>query len=166
MTDSKKIVILGQFGVGKSSLMRRFLLNTFSDEYRTTLGVQIKKKEVRLPSGQLISLIIWDLEGFSSVSKTRSSYLLGSDAFIYVFDITRSVTYASLPEDLIYIKEQFPEVYLKVVGNKYDLGDASEVKAYLDFKNIEIHGFVSAKSGEGVEDLFMEIAETLILRNE
>lgn len=166
MTDSRKIVILGQFGVGKSSLMRRFLLNTFSDEYRTTLGVQIKKKEITLPSGQSISLIIWDLEGFSSVSKTRSSYLLGSDAFIYVFDITRSVTYAALPEDIKYIKGQFPDVLLKVVGNKLDLGDAPEVKAYLKLKSIDIHGFVSAKSGEGVEDLFMEIAESLNLSNE
>ena len=86
MTSSKKVVLLGHFGVGKTSLFRRFIDNAFSEDYKVTLGVQIKKKVVELPNGKELSMIIWDTEGHTDIEDTRKSYLLGSHAFIYVFD--------------------------------------------------------------------------------
>lgn len=156
--ESKKIVLLGQFGVGKTSLMRRFLINEFSSEYRTTLGVQIKKKEITLPTGRIITMIIWDLEGFSNVSKTRASYLIGSHGFIYVFDVTRPITYHLLHEEIDYLKEKYPEVILQIIGNKCDLKGTKEVVKYLAAKNVNVDRFVSAKTGEGVNELFLDIA--------
>ena len=162
MSHIKKIVLLGQFGVGKTSLVRRFMTNEFLKDYKTTLGVQIKKKELKLPSGKMISLIIWDLEGFSSVSKTRQSYLLGSNGFIFVFDLTRPATYFNLEEDIRFIKAQYPDVVLKIIENKCDAKDPKNVREYLKKNKIEIHGFVSAKTGDGVNELFIELAENLV----
>ena len=72
---SRKVVLVGHFGVGKSSLIQRFIENSFSEDYKVTLGVQIKKKGVFLPNGEEVSLIIWDLEGNTTVKRTRESYL-------------------------------------------------------------------------------------------
>ena len=162
MMYTQKIVLLGQFGVGKTSLVRRFMTNEFLKDYKTTLGVQIKKKELKLSSGKIISLIIWDLEGFSSVSKTRSSYLLGSHGFIYVFDLTRPATYYNLGEDIKFIKDRYPNVILKVIGNKSDEKDPKNIQEYLIKNKIETHGFTSAKTGDGVNDLFIKLAQNLI----
>jgi len=160
MEITKKIVILGHFGVGKTSITRRYLLDIFETDYMPTLGVQIKKKVIELPSGSLLSMIIWDLEGFSSVAKTRASYLLGSNGFIYVFDITRPFTYQHLDEEIAFIKATYPQVTFKLVGNKKDQKSPSEVLAFLDDKNIKIDAFVSAKTGEGIHELFMDLANT------
>lgn len=161
MENIKKIVLLGQFGVGKTSLVRRFITNDFVKDYKTTLGVEIKKKTVSLPSGKNLSMIIWDLEGFSSISKTRSSYLLGTHGFIHVFDITRPSTYHELDVEINYIKNEFPHVFVKTVGNKCDEKDPKSIQDYLKTKNIDIHGFVSAKTGKGVHELFLNLAENL-----
>ena len=161
MGQSKKIVLLGQFGVGKTSLVRRFLSNKFSKDYKTTLGVQIKKKEISLPSGKTLSMIIWDLEGFSSVSRTRASYLLGSHGFIYVFDLTRPATYYNLDEEIDFLQKKYPSVVTKVVGNKSDINDPKTIKEYFDKKNIDVDCYVSAKSGEGVESMFINVANTI-----
>jgi len=161
METGKKIVLLGQFGVGKTSLMRRFITNAFSNDYKPTLGVQIKKKVVILPSGKELPMIIWDLEGFSSVSKTRASYLIGSNAFIYVFDITRPITYYNLAEELEFLKTNYTKVLLKVIGNKIDIQDPIDVNTFLQTKSIYVDAFVSAKTGDGVQELFAEIAEKI-----
>ncbi|MEM7087336.1 MAG: Rab family GTPase [Bacteroidota bacterium] len=160
MEITKKVVILGQFGVGKTSISRRYLLDIFEKDYMPTLGVQIKKKVIELPSGNLLSMIIWDLEGFATVAGTRASYLLGSNGFIYVFDITRPFTYQHLDEEVDFIKKRYPQVVFKVVGNKKDEKDSIEVQAYLDKKNIKVDAFVSAKTGEGIQELFTDLANT------
>lgn len=161
METGKKIVLLGQFGVGKTSLLRRFIQDEFTSDYKPTLGVQIKKKVLKLPSGREIPMIIWDLEGFSSVSKTRTSYMLGSHAFIYVFDISRPVTYFNLDEEISFIEQHYPHVYLSVVGNKVDTKDPSSIINYLKEKNIKTPHLVSAKTNEGVGALFMEIGDNI-----
>jgi len=160
MEMTKKIVLLGQFGVGKSSIARRYLLDIFESDYLPTLGVQIKKKVIKLPSGKLLSMIIWDLEGFSSVSKTRASYLLGSNGFIYVFDLTRPFTYDHLDQEIEFIKNKYPQVVLKVIGNKKDLQDPLVIANSLKDKKVTVDNYVSAKTGDGIQELFTELANT------
>jgi small GTP-binding protein len=160
MEMTKKIVLMGQFGVGKSSLARRYMLDIFETDYMPTLGVQIKKKIIVMPSGKELSMIIWDLEGFTSVSKTRASYLLGSNGFVYVFDISRPFTYHQLDEEIAYITNKYSYMVLKVIGNKKDLADISTAKEYLKAKSVEVDAYVSAKTGEGVQELFLNLANT------
>lgn len=160
-TSSKKIVLLGHFGVGKTSLMRRFIDNEFNEEYLVTIGVQIKKKDVKVKENQTLSLIIWDIEGNTSIKKARSSYLLGASAFIYVFDASRIETYKNLREEINYLETLFPQAVVKTVGNKSDLVD--EVTLSTNLKTIDAQPdiFTSAKTGENVEELFQKLASQL-----
>ena len=72
---SKKIVIVGSFGVGKTSLIRRFVDDTFADDYKVTIGVHILKKTVEVQDQQ-VNLIIWDTEGTDDIEEIRKAYLL------------------------------------------------------------------------------------------
>ncbi len=161
MNISKKIALVGYFGVGKTSLLRRFIDNTFSEEYKVTLGVQIKKKIVEISDKEEMTLIIWDLEGNTSITKTRRSYLLGTDAFIYVFDATRIETYKNINEDIEFIKENYPATIIKVIGNKSDLVNKKSLKEILKSKKIMCNYITSAKTGDNVELMFKAIATEL-----
>jgi small GTP-binding protein len=163
MKISKKIVLLGHFGVGKSSLIRRFVENTFSEDYKVTIGVHILKKSVEIPEeGKDVSLIIWDLEGNDDITATRLSYLLGTNGFIYVFDVTRPSTYKNLKSDLNFIKDMHKNIPVKVVGNKNDLVTKEFLKQNNDEFGRLTNYYTSAKTGNNVEDLFNTLAIELI----
>ncbi|MDT0558499.1 Rab family GTPase [Ichthyenterobacterium sp. W332] len=162
MTASKKIVLLGHFGVGKSSLIRRFIENIFSEDYKVTIGVHISKKKVEISENEDVSLIIWDLEGQDDIKKTRSSYLLGSHAFIYVFDLSRPATFNNLGTELNFLKDHFTNVPVKVVGNKKDLVTKDYILQYNDVFDDLVDYYTSAKTGSKVETLFSKLAKELI----
>lgn len=161
MSVSKKIVLLGHFGVGKSSLLRRFVENTFSENYTVTIGVHIMKKEVILDN-ETITLILWDVEGTDDFTRYRSSYLLGASSFVYVFDATRAVTYSDMKYNLNHLNEKFPGVSVHVIGNKVDLVDKDKLIEDLKYQEIEHNYLSSAKTGENVELLFQDIAAQLL----
>ena len=160
---SRKIVLVGHFGVGKTSLMRRFIDNAFSEDYKVTLGVQIKKKVVQLPNGDEVSLIIWDLEGNTTVRKTRSSYLLGTNGFIYTFDATRIETFSNLNEEISYLRENYPGASIKIIGNKIDLINKESLSDVLRSQNLKFDFLTSAKTGKNVDRMFNELAHELML---
>lgn len=158
MTLSKKVVLLGHFGVGKTSLFRRFVDNEFSEDYKVTLGVQIKKKVVEMPDGRELSMIIWDTEGHTDIEDTRKSYLLGSNAFIYVFDLTRIDTYKDLTKDLEYLEKNHPKVIIKTIGNKLDLVSEKEIQKKFDELNITVDCLTSAKTNKNVQNFFTDLS--------
>ena len=84
----KKICLLGGFGVGKTSLVSRFVHSIFSDKYLTTIGVKIDKKTVTLDQTS-VDLIIWDIHGEDDFQKVRMSYLRGASGYLLVVDGTR-----------------------------------------------------------------------------
>ncbi|RAV28010.1 Rab family GTPase [Sinomicrobium soli] len=160
MTVSKKIVLLGHFGVGKTSLVRRFVENTFSDNYKVTIGVHILKKEVILPENQ-VNLIIWDIEGNEDISATRSSYLMGSHGFIYVFDTTRRSTFEHLEHDLDHLRNHYNNVPVTVVGNKNDLITPAHLRENRPlFKRADF--FTSARTGKNVELIFEDVTKKMM----
>lgn len=161
MSLSKKVVILGHFGVGKSSLLRRFIDNEFSEDYKVTIGVNILKKEV-VEDGKAINLILWDIEGNDDMKKYRTSYLLGSAAFIYVFDASRPATYKDLKYNIDCLKEQFPQAIVQIIGNKIDLIDKRLIIKQLKDQEIDHSYFASAKTGHNVDHLFHELSKSLI----
>lgn len=162
MKISKKIVLLGHFGVGKSSLIRRFVENTFTEDYKVTIGVHILKKTVEIPEdGKDVSLIIWDLEGNDDINNTRISYLIGTNAFIYVFDVTRPSTYENLESDIEFINDKQPNIPIKIVGNKNDLVNKDFLKRNNDKFGRLTNYYTSAKTGNNVEDLFNKLAKEL-----
>ena len=94
----KKICLLGDFGVGKTSLIRQFVEDRFDDRYLTTIGVKISRKTIARSYGSM-SMLIWDLAGstgFNSIS--NSSYMQGTAGAVIVCDITRRETLAIFSE--------------------------------------------------------------------
>lgn len=164
VNQSKKVALVGSFGVGKTSLFHRYIDDSFSESYKSTLGVQIKKKVISMPNGVELSLILWDTEGVDSMSKGRSSYMLGSHAFIYVFDLTRVETYKDINIQIDFLKEHYPNVLVKIVGNKLDAVNKEKAVDFLKKHNVEYDFLTSAKSGNKVEELFNDIALNVIDR--
>ncbi len=156
MSSSKKVVLVGHFGVGKSSLIRRFVQNEFSDDYLVTIGVHILKKVVNI-NNEDTTVIIWDIEGKEDIQKVRSSYLMGSSGFIYVIDPTRIHTYQNLDDELKFINKNYSKIPVITVANKSDLIDIEEFKKEINDKNLKIDFFTSAKSGENVEEIFQTL---------
>jgi small GTP-binding protein len=162
MSSAKKIVLVGHFGVGKSSLIRRFVQNSFSDDYLVTIGVHVLKKVVQLEN-QETTLVIWDIEGKDDVQKVRSSYLLGTHGFIYVVDPTRSQTYERVQEDLEFLNQNYSKSPVITVANKIDLIDLGVFKKTLLEKEIMIDYFASAKNGLDVETIFENLTRKMAL---
>jgi len=161
MSISKKIVVLGHFGVGKTSLIRRFVTDTFSDNYKVTIGVHITKKVVELSVDDIVSLILWDLEGTDDIKSIRKSYLLGTHGAVFVFDISRPSTFQNLKEDLKVVTEKVPNIPVMVVGNKSDLVEENELKNLFQEHDIAIDFLTSAKTGSAVNELFLKLATLL-----
>lgn len=163
MKVSKKIVLLGHYGVGKTSIIRQFVTNEFSTDYQVTIGVHILKKDISLKNMN-ISLILWDIEGTNDLELIRSAYLLGSHAFIFTYDLCRPDTYKVLLTQIENLKQKYPECLCKVVGNKLDLIDNVDTNS-IDYKTILEHTdyLTSAKTGENIELLFNDLATSLVL---
>tara|TARA_R110002167_G_scaffold29972_17_gene99488 strand:- start:750 stop:1247 length:498 start_codon:yes stop_codon:yes gene_type:complete len=161
MQKSKKVVILGHFGVGKTSLIRRFVTDQFSDTYKVTIGVHITKKMVNLTSEDTISLILWDLEGTDTLEQIRDAYLLGTHGVVFVFDVSRPSTFQDVRTDLKIIARKVPERPLLVVGNKTDLVAEEILAQQLKAHDIPYDYLTSAKTGNTVEDVFIDLANLL-----
>lgn len=157
MSNTKKIVIVGHFNVGKSSMIRRFVQNIFSDDYLVTIGVHILKKTITVGTENVV-LVIWDIEGKEDIQNVRASYLLGTSGFIYVFDPTRIHTYQNLAEEQNFLKKNYPKTPVITVANKSDLIDISEFQHKIEIENMHVDYFASAKTGDNVETIFEKIA--------
>ena len=137
MASSKKIVVLGNFGVGKSSIIRKFVNDVFTSDYKVTIGVHILKKLVKLSNNTGVSLIIWDMEGTDNIVLINKAYLLGTHSFIYVYDVTRPLTFKSIDENIEILKKTFPSSLIKIVGNKVDLLSHSEKENHQELFKVE-----------------------------
>ncbi len=158
---SKKVILTGSFGVGKTSLFERFINNKFEDKYLTTIGVKVGKKLVNTPNGDL-SMMIWDIAGEVAQNKVPTSYFLGTSGIIYVFDVSRPSTYGNIAQDLAYLKSINKLTTIKIVGNKKDLATEAELKALQEEIPLPVDLFTSAKTGENVEKLFLDFATEMV----
>jgi small GTP-binding protein len=157
MSSTKKVVLVGHFGVGKSSLIRRFVQNIFSDDYLVTIGVHILKKTI-VVNNQETTIILWDIEGKEDIQTVRSSYLIGTSGFIYVIDPTRVHTYQNLNNELKFIAKNYSKTPIITVCNKVDLIDLEDFEKVIEVNELKIDYFTSAKKGENVEEIFMNLA--------
>lgn len=155
MGSSKKIVLLGHFGVGKSSLFRRIIDNEFSEDYQVTLGVQIKQKTITLENGETTTLVLWDTEGHEDISKTRNSYLLGAHVFVYIFDLSRKNTYLNCNESISHLNKQYPNIPVKLIGNKLDQVNEKVIHKILKDLSIFCDCYTSAKTSKNI-NIFLE----------
>lgn len=161
MDISKKIILTGSFGVGKTSLFSRFIYSDFDDRYLTTIGVKVDKKTIDIKEHKL-NMMLWDIAGEVAQDKVPLSYFLGAHGIIYVFDLTRPMTYNNIGTDIEYLKNILPEGVMKVVGNKKDLVTPEHIEKVISSLPIMCDITTSAKTGENVEDLFKSMGEDLV----
>ncbi|WP_158838558.1 Rab family GTPase [Polaribacter sp. L3A8] len=158
---AKKVLLVGNFGVGKTSLIRRFVLNEFSEDYISTIGVRVSKKVVEYKN-ETIKLMIWDVAGTNGNEKIPKAYFLGSHAAMFVFDLSREETYVTIDENLNMIRELSGLQNITIVGNKKDLLSDKELENVIQKVSVDIDLITSAKEDENVADAFMKLtSETL-----
>lgn len=159
-----KICMAGEAMVGKTSLIRRYVLEEYDDRYTATLGTKITKKTVRLGhprDGRPIEaqLILWDIMGAPTLRELlKEAYYHGAQGILGVADLTRAETLKELDAWSRSIREVAGSIPTYAVVNKADLRD----QAKIDREAIEAYcrprsypwTYTSAKTGEGVEDAF------------
>jgi small GTP-binding protein len=160
---SKKIILTGSFGVGKTSIFNQFMFQKFSDKYLTTIGVKVNKKVVKVNEEE-VSLLVWDIAGEVTQDKVPTSYFLGASGIIYVIDLSRPLTFEKLDSDIAYLTALLPGAVIKIVGNKKDLLSEKELEETLKVIPKPLDSITSAKTGESVEELFTSLAEVYLIK--
>lgn len=158
----KKICLLGASAVGKTSLIKQYVEGIFSEKYLTSIGVKIDKKQVKTDK-QIVQLMIWDIEGIDRYCGFQAKYLRGASAFIIVTDQTRS---QSLVEGLEILKmvQEVADIPGFLAINKSDLPASwhwSETELEELKQSFNQFFDTSAKTGDGVENMFSHIAKML-----
>ena len=160
----KKICLLGDFAVGKTSLVRRFVEGRFDDKYLGTIGVKISRKAITRPYGQL-NLLVWDMTGGEDLdTKGRMSYLHGAAGALMVCDLTRKYTMDVFRKYVRQMRTLNPQVSLAFLANKVDLVNErviSDEQLWSISKELGGRSFflTSAKTGENVETAFIHLAD-------
>ena len=160
----KKICMLGASAVGKTSLVARFVKSVFSEKYHTTVGVKVDKKVIAA-GGEEMTLLLWDLYGEDEFQKLQQSYLRGSAGYVLAVDGTRRETL----DRAVVLQSRAEEIVGKVpfvlVINKSDLVDKWEVDdaALAELAQRGWPAFkTSAKTGEGVEEMFLALTRRML----
>ncbi|KAL3796676.1 hypothetical protein HJC23_009976 [Cyclotella cryptica] len=184
--QSVKIVLLGDSGVGKSSLALRFVTNEFRPYSESTIGASFMSKSITVPfspsvrndEGQgtsdsktlesrqhqrTIGLKIWDTAGQEKYRSLAPMYYRGAEAAILVYDITVPASFVALQDWALELQHNAsPELMLVICGNKSDLGECRRVDRGVGEAYAREMGAVyvetSAKDGQGVEDMFSGVA--------
>jgi hypothetical protein len=157
----KKICMVGQFGVGKTSLVRRYVDSMFDERYLTTIGVKIDRKDVTVGS-EPVTLMLWDLAGEDDLAQLNASHLRGASGYILVADGCRAASFAKAVELQQRIEGQLGSMPFVLVLNKVDLRDRWEINdAAVAERGWPVFE-TSAKAGTGVEEMFLALAGKLI----
>jgi len=163
----KKICMLGAFAVGKTSLVRRFVEDSFSDRYVTTIGVKVMKKQLT-HADRDVTLMLWDLHGDDAFQTVQSSYLRGSSGLLLVADGTRAETVAVAQRLLERATgEAELDVPFLLLINKADLKADWDLEA--SALDEQLAGWTvletSAKTGDGVEQAFEILTDLMMERD-
>jgi len=165
---TSKLILTGDFKVGKTSLIKRFIENMFSESYISTIGVQISKKTVVMDEDTKINFVLWDIGGqISTMAPYRQRFYEGASAAFIVIDRTRPDNLESVNRWYKEILESVPRnVPVVIVGNKSDLQEEvviSEEEIKILAKQLGFHYILtSALTGENVNEAFLYIAYRFI----
>lgn len=159
----KKVCVLGAFGVGKTSLVRRYVESIFSDAYLTTVGVKVDKKTVDVGT-QSVTLVLWDIAGEDESTPIRMSYLRGAAGYFLVVDGTRAQTLAVARSIQARVAAEIGPIPHLLLLNKADMVEDWELAEFAGDTPEQAVAVLrtSAKTGAGVEEAFRTLAQQLV----
>ncbi len=167
----RKIVLIGDPAVGKTSLIKKYVLDVFNDQYLTTLGTKITSKKIIYPDPEKdreleLTLMIWDIMGQKEYKLIHETAYQGSKGAIIVCDVTRKETLHNLTAWITSLFNITKNVPITFVGNKNDLVD---IKQFGDAELLDVSSayqspffLTSAKTGDNVEKVFRELGKMMI----
>ena len=167
-----KIIIFGDGGVGKTTLITRYLTGIFKSDSLITIGVDFHVKKIEI-EGKRVSLQIWDFAGEERFRFLLPSYVIGASGGIFLYDITRYSSFKNFDSWLEIFKKGYRgenhQIPVLMVGSKLDLEykrAVSREEAYEIAKKNNLYGYIecSAKDGQSVEDIFLEMVRLMIKR--
>ncbi len=162
----KKVIIVGSYAVGKTSILNSFIHRQFEMDYKSTLGVNILAKEYELNEDITVGFTFWDIGGQKLFRNIYPRFFGLSNAAMIVYDVTRMDSFDEIPSWYSsiqkYIQEKIPIV---LVGNKIDLVDQRTVPTRVAEDLANQYGFfyieTSAKTGKNIDAAFKELATIL-----
>jgi len=162
-----KVIILGDSGVGKTSLMNQYVNKKFTNHYKATIGADFLTKEVNIDD-KFVTLQIWDTAGQERFQSLGVAFYRGADCCVLVYDMTNAKTFESLDswrdEFLIQASPRDPDNFpFVVIGNKSDLEQKRKVAStraqeWCKAKHMIPYHETSAATAQNVEAAFQEIA--------
>ena len=163
-----KLILIGSSGVGKTSILQRYIQKIFNDDYTCTIGVDFFMKSMKIDD-KLIKLQLWDTAGTEKFKSITTGYYRGANAAFIVFDLTSRKSFESVSEWIEnYYKYSNPdyERHVILIGNKSDLKNEriiteDEIDDFVKLNKIKYFE-TSAKNGENIDDTFLFIAEQLM----
>lgn len=168
MAEKMKVCVVGASGVGKTSLVARYVNSVFSEDYLRTIGVKIDSRRVAR-GDRVVDLILWDLSGEDELQNMQPAYLRGAAGYLLVIDGTRLETLDTAVALEARVRETIGGAPFIVLLNKADLEESWEVgppqRALLAEKGWTLIE-TSAKTGEGVEHAFDALLEAILARRE
>ena len=164
-TYTFKLVILGHYSVGKSSIVLNFIKNEFNPNEESTIGAAFLTKTVFI-DGTAVKFEIWDTAGQERYYSLIPMYYRGANAALVVYDITSAESFERAKRWIEDLKTEKPDNFMKVlIGNKVDLSEAAVITEEMGKQYAEQEGLLfyqtSAKTGVGIKDLFLELATIL-----
>ena len=160
-----KIVLVGESGVGKTSIITQYIDNIFQKDQQSTIGGTFSTKTVKCGNGKILKLEIWDTAGQERYRSVTKLFYKDANAAILVYDITNKFSFEEIQNYWFgQVKDSAPEnIIIAIVANKLDLYENEQVDETIARKyaqdNNALFACTSAKNTSGIEDLFIEIAK-------
>ncbi len=160
-----KIALIGDSGIGKSSILVRFTENNYKEDTTSTIGVDFKIVSVNLGDGTNAKMQIWDTCGSERFKSLTSSFIKSCPAFLLIFDISKYKSFKNLENWMNLVNENTNPKLLCLIGNKSDLEEQRQVtrEEALGFARKHNLKYIetSAKINENIEDVFVYVSTTL-----
>jgi len=168
-----KIVMLGNEISGKTSIVQKFTQDTFPINYEQTLGLDFYSKRINLSGDVSANIQIWDIGGQAINNRMIANYLYGAQAILLCYDVTHTLSFQNLEKWMNIVNKVLSSKqskknnpYIACVGNKIDLYHMQTVSKEMHENFISTNNlngfFVSAKTGENINNMFLQITSNLL----
>ncbi|CDO93450.1 unnamed protein product [Kluyveromyces dobzhanskii CBS 2104] len=172
-----KVIILGDSGVGKTSLMHRYVNDKYSQQYKATIGADFLTKEVVVNDDKVATMQVWDTAGQERFQSLGVAFYRGADCCVLVYDVTNAKSFDNVKswrdEFLVHANVASPETFpFVILANKVDVEESKKVVSSRSAQelakslgNVPLF-FTSAKDSINVQDAFEEIARSALQQSQ